>query len=315
LDHFQLEATLSSASGSGVPPNFIDARRCTVQLENGHLYLDAIVAPARSLIGYDEPRSAQMSAAETVALIDAMSIRHRCVALTAGHDDALILAEEILTRGGGEKTPITVVPAERGEPEGVDGLLVAFENASLGRSGRWLTSTGWVRPPDAIVIGDALAGGAPFAAVLAEQRHCDANLPALRFKNCSAESLARVGAVMTTTRDEELLEYAPTLDRYLRDRLESVLATNGAFGVIEFSPLRAVITMPTPVAGARLKRRLCERGVLVGLDEQSRVVIAPPLVIRPAEIDVISGALRAAAFDRPWRPALCCPACAAIAAD
>ena len=306
---------LSSPPGSSVPFNFIDARRCTVQLKNGHLYLDAIVAPARSLIGYDEPRSAQISAAETVALIDAMSVRHRCVALTASHDDALKLAEEILTRGSGEKTPITFAPAERGEPEGADGPLVAFENASLGRTGHWLASAAWARLPDVIIIGDALAGGAPFAAVLADQRYCDANLPALRFKSCSAESLARVGAVMTTIRDEELLEYAPILDHYLRDRLESVLATNGAFGAVEFSPLRAVITMPTQVAAARLKRRLCERGVLVGLDEQSRVVIAPPLVIRPAEIDVISGALRAAAVDRPWRPALCCPVCAAVVAD
>ena len=113
----------------------------------------------------------------------------------------------------------------------------------------------------------------------------------------------------------ELLEFAPTLDRYLRERLESVRASSGAFDVIDFSPLRAVITMPTAAAGARLKRRLCERGVLVGLDEQGRVVIAPPLAIRPAEIDVISGALRAAATNRPWRPSLCCPACAGIAAE
>jgi acetylornithine/succinyldiaminopimelate/putrescine aminotransferase len=315
LDHFQSDATTSGTPRSSVPLNVIDARRCTVQLENGHLYLDAIVAPARSLIGYDEPRSAQMSAAETVALIDAMSVRHRCVALTASHDDALKHAEVILTRGSEKKPAITVIPAERGEPQGAAELLVAFENASLGRCGRWLASAGWAQVPDVIVIGDALAGGAPFAAVLADQRYCDANLPALRFNSCSAQSLARVGAVMTTIRDEELLEYAPALDHYLRDRLESVLATNGTFGVVEFSPLRAVITMPTQVAAARLKRRLCERGVLVGLDEQSRIVIAPPLVIRPAEIDVISGALRAAAVDRPWRPALCCPACAAIVAD
>jgi acetylornithine/succinyldiaminopimelate/putrescine aminotransferase len=315
LDHFQSQATLSSVAGSGVPLNFIDARRCTVQLENGHLYLDAIVAPGRSLIGHDEPRSAQMSAAEAVALIDAMSARHRCVALTTGHDEALTLAAEILTRRSGEGTSITVVPAEHGEPQGADDPLVAFENVSLGRSGRWLASTGWGRPPDAIVIGDALAGGAPFAAVLADQRLCDADVPALRVRSCSAESLARVAAVMTTVRDQGLLEYLPALDRYLRDRLESVAATQSAFGVIEFSPLRAIITMPTPVAGARLKRRLCERGVLVGLNERGGVVIAPPLVIRPAEIDVISGALRAAAVDRPWRPALCCPACAAVATD
>lgn len=313
MDHFQSAAT--RATNASAPTDFVDARRCTVQLKNGHLYLDAIVAPSRSLIGYDDPRPTQISVAETVALIDAMSMRHCCVALTSSHDEALRIAEEILSRASEEKAPIIVVPAERGELERADGLLVAFENGSLGRSGRWLASTGWLRSPDAIVIGDALAAGAPFAAVLVDHRYCDANLPPLRFKSCSAGSLARVGAVIKTVQDEQLLECAPILDRYLRDRMESVLATNGVFGVIEFSSLRVVITMKTQIAGARLKRRLCERGVLVGLDDENRVVIAPPLVIRPAEIDVITGALRAAASDRPWRPALCCPACATIAAD
>jgi hypothetical protein len=307
VDHFQP----GTASAAAIALNFVDARRCTVQLENGHLYLDAIPTPARSLLGYDEPRSTALSSAEIIALIDAMSERHRCVALTDSHDNALAFAKEIVARG--RKT--SVIDAEHGEPEAASGPVIVFENVSLGRSGRWLDSANWTRLPDAIVIGEALAGGAPFAAVLVDRAYCDGPTQTLQLNGCSAESLARVGSIMATARDEQLLEYAPVLDRYLRERIESVRATNGSFGAIELAPLRAVITMPTPSAGARLKRRLCERGVLVGLDEQGRVVIAPPLVIRPAELDVISGALRAAATDQPWRPAVCCPACAEIAAN
>jgi adenosylmethionine-8-amino-7-oxononanoate aminotransferase len=315
LDHFQPE-TLAAASAVGSALNFIDARRCTVQLENGHLYLDAIAAPPRSLLGYDEPRSAQLSAAETIAFIDSMSAEYRCWALTSGSEEALALAREHVARLTGIRAPPSVVSPEEGEPAEADGLVIAFENASLGRSGRWLACADWTRPPAAIVIGEVLAAGAPFAAVLAGHAHGDAALLGSVHNSCDAESLARAGAVIATVREEGLLDDAPRLDRYLRERLESVRTTNGAFGVIEYSPLRAVITMPTPAAGARLKRRLCERGVLVGLDEQrGRVVIAPPLVIRPAEIDVISGALRAAATDRPWRPALCCPVCTAIGAE
>ncbi len=311
MDHFQPDAAAATRAGAAAAINFVDARRCTVQLENGHLYLDAIPAPARSLLGYDEPRSASLSAAEVVALIDAMSTRHRCVALTDSDDSAFAFAKKIV--GHGKKAAI--IPAEQGEPAAAPGPVIAFENVSLGRSGKWLESANWTRSPDAIVIGEALAGGAPFAAVLVDRAHCDGASPTLQANRCSAESLARVGSIMATVHQEQLLEYAPALDRHLRERLESVRATNGVFGTVEQSSLRAVITMPTPSAGARLKRRLCERGILVGLDEQGRVVIAPPLVIRPAELDVISGALRAAATDRPWRPAVCCPACAQIVAE
>lgn len=310
MDHFQPDATATTEARAATALNFVDARRCTVQLENGHLYLDAIPAPARSLLGYDEPRSASLSAAEVVALIDAMSTRHRCVALTDSDDSAFAVAEKII--GNGRQAAI--IAAEQGEPKAAPGPIIAFENASLGRSGNWLVSANWTRSPDAIVIGEALAGGAPFAAVLVDRAHCGEASPPLQANRCSAESLARVGSIMETVRQEQLLQSAPVLDRYLRERLDSVRATNGVFGTVELSSLRAVITMPTPSAGARLKRRLCERGILVGLDEQGRVVIAPPLVIRPAELDVISGALRAAASDRPWRPAVCCPACAEIAA-
>jgi Aminotransferase class-III len=314
LDHFQLGAAPFAAVARGIAGEYVDARRCTVQFENGHLYLDAIAAPSRALLGYDAPPPVQLSVEATVARIDGMSETYRCIALTAGLEEAVTIAADLVARGRGEQGPHRIVKAEQREREDSDEPLIALENESLGRSGRWLASTGWNRPPDAIVIGDALAGGAPFAAVLADKANCEVamNTPWI---TCPGETLQRAGAMIEAVLAERLLEQVPALDRYLHERIDSVRATCGDFGAVDFSPLRAVITMPTLAAGARLKRRLCERGVLVGLDEQGRVVVAPPLVIRPAEIDVISGALRAALVDRPWRPAACCPACEAIAAE
>ena len=110
MDHFQPDAAAATRAGAAAAINFVDARRCTVQLENGHLYLDAIPAPARSLLGYDEPRSASLSAAEVVALIDAMSTRHRCVALTDSDDSAFVFAKKIV--GHGKKAAI--IPGRAG---------------------------------------------------------------------------------------------------------------------------------------------------------------------------------------------------------
>ena len=109
----------------------------------------------------------------------------------------------------------------------------------------------------------------------------------------------------------ELGGFAPFLDRHLRDRLLSVRTICPQIASIDFAALRATIAFAPSVDGAMIKRRLCERGVLAGLDRRGHLVIRPPLAIRPAELDVISGSLRAALTGAPsWRPAECCAACA-----
>jgi hypothetical protein len=55
---------------------------------------------------------------------------------------------------------------------------------------------------------------------------------------------------------------------------------------------------------------MCERGVLVGIDAEGQLAIDPPLPLRIAEADVITGALRGALLDLPMVSASpCCPAC------
>ena len=289
-----------------------DARRCTVQLENGHLYLDANAAAVRVLLGYDAPRSFGVSPTTAVALIERMADGYRCVAVAAKHDEAIAVATAIARKDRGE-IDIRIAEGDDEEPaETRRAVLISSENRSLGRTGRWLRSEGWSRKPDFVLVGDALTGGVPFAAVLARNPPSDRSAPLI---TCAAVALAHAGATIQTVIAENLLEEAPLLDRYFRERLNSVRDTCGEIGDFDFFPLGVTIRLSTPTAAARLKRKLCERGVLVGLDDQSRIVIAPPLVIRPAEIDVISGTLRAAVMNRRWRPSLCCPDCQAIAAE
>jgi hypothetical protein len=305
-DHFRSGAASPPPERRGEP---IDARRCTVQLQNGHLYLDAAAAPAQCLLGYDAPRPLGPSATSLVERIERMAPAYRCIALLADRGEAVALAVQRLQEDGG--AAVQVVDAAETEADDAARTLIALENDSLGRSGAWLSSPAWRRPPRAIVIGEAMSGGAPFAAVLICSQAAPDRAPVVR---CHAETLDRAGAIVETVETEQILAQVPALDRYLRERLNSVRDTSEVAG-LDFGALRAAITPPARISGPRLKRRLCERGVLVGLDEHGRIVIAPPLVIRPAEIDVISGALRAALTDRRWRPAPCCPACSSIAAD
>jgi len=200
--------------------------------------------------------------------------------------------------------------------------VIAFENESFVRCGVWLASSAWRVPAPAVIVGPALAAGKPFAALLVR---ADA-LPSL--DTAAAEALAgaapppaqetidtAAGMVQAIGR-EDLLRRSVENAHYLNQRLDSLRATCSQIAGIDMAGLAAVIRFAPFFPGARLKRQLCERGILAGLRTPSQLLVLPPLAIRPAEIDAITGSLRAALLGQPaWRQAVCCVSCTVIAAE
>lgn len=250
LDH--LSQTEWSKPPSIVSENLpvVDARRCTVQLENGFLYLDVIAAPAHALLGYDAPQPARTSASRAVALIDLMAEGYRCVALTATHEEAVAIAMTMAPRRCGQ-ADVQIIDAHDGEPATTPETFIVVENQSLGRAGRWLASAGWRRRPNFVVVGDALSAGAPFGAVLAAMTDGTTDTFAPPIVACDDATLDRVGATIQSVIAEQLLEGAPALDNYFRERLKAVRETCREIGAFNFSPLRVLITLRTPNAGVR----------------------------------------------------------------
>jgi 4-aminobutyrate aminotransferase-like enzyme len=292
----------------GMDPSFpdaiVDARASTVQLGNGYLYLDAAADPARALLGYDDPAPAPAGAADVAALLESFAPGYRTLALAADRAAAVAAARGLAVDDA------VVVDALDGEPALVSGAVVAVENRSLGRTGRWLASRSWGRPPEVVVIGEAIAAGAAFGAVLARADIAGARRTGLA-ADLDAATLARVAGVVAAAETAGLRQSAARLGDYLAERLAALAAVDNAILAVEGLPFGARLAFRS-VSALRMKRKLCERGVLVGLDGD-RLVILPPLVMRPAEIDVITGALRGALHDTPtWRPSACCAACAAI---
>ena len=79
---------------------------------------------------------------------------------------------------------------------------------------------------------------------------------------------------------------------------------------VEGSGLSFRLRFAPPLAAMQIRRRMCERGVLVGIDAAGRLAIDPPLALRIAEADVITGALRGSILDLPMVSAsACCGAC------
>jgi len=290
--------------------NPVDARRCTVQLSTGRLYLDALATPATALLGHDLPLTPAVDEATVQQMLSSLAPGYACVAMTQTFSAAADLAAQI-----GEDGSLVEINAIAGEPATPGRPLVALENETLGRTGRWLASSAWKHAPDMIVVGEALALGSPFTAVLARDGFAAGRAPASRahvlaYQPASPESLARVSAAITEVESEGLLQQGRDVADYLMARLAAVRESCPQIESVEGVGLSIRVTLASPHTAAQIRRGMCERGVLVGVDGPRRLAINPPLPLRIAEADVITGALRGALLGLPLPSApVCCAAC------
>lgn len=290
----------------------VEARRCTVQMQNGFLYLDALASPATALLGHDRPAP---EAIDRPGLMQTLSKLHReyeCVALDTGAEAMVPIAEQIAAAIGGNGHGPRVVNAASGEPEFIGGITISLEDETIGRSGAWLVSPAWRNKPDLIVLGSTLAAGESFGALLISRRTVDRGSlnSKVRAAPVPAEIMALVQGVVVSVERQQLIEHGRNLAKYFNERMNAAQAACKQIAAIRFGALSANVRLQPGTSAAQLKRRLCERGVLVGVDEENGLVIRPPLSMRLAEIDVISGVLRGIMHGAlTTRISACCAAC------
>jgi hypothetical protein len=286
----------------------VDARRCTVQLSTGLLYLDAAAQPATALLGHDVLRETTTDAKSAHALLSSLAPTYRCVAMARDFPSA-VGAAEMLLRARGDA--VERLDAALGEPSHAPAALIAIENETLGRRGVWLASSLWTRTPDVIVVGDALSQGLPFGALLA-RADVVADMPQPTVNDEPNDAAARAAAVIGAVEAEGLIEDGRRTADHLAERLRAAQSVCREIERVETAGLSARVTLAKPLTAARIRRAMCERGVLVCVDNVGRLVIDPPLCMRAAEIDVIAGAMRAAVLGLPISGvSACCAACQA----
>jgi acetylornithine/N-succinyldiaminopimelate aminotransferase len=281
----------------------LEARRCTVQLSTGRLYLDAVASPATALLGHDLPTIQTTDEPSVERMLSSLVPGYVCLAMKSSFAAAADFAAQIGRSSAGVAGRVAEINAFDGEPTGTADVLVVHENETLGRTGRWLASANWKRRPDLVVVGDALALGFPFGAVLARGgRECN--------HDADSASLARVAAAFAAVESEGLLQQGREVAEYLTARLVSVCESCPEIEEVKGLGLSFRISFAPPLPATQVRRRMCERGVLVGIDAAGRLAIDPPLPMRIAEADVITGALRGSLLDLPMVSAsACCAAC------
>jgi acetylornithine/succinyldiaminopimelate/putrescine aminotransferase len=299
-------ARLRQASGQELE-RLIDAKRCTVQLSTGRLYLDALATPATALLGHDRPAEIAVDADSALRILSSLVPGYRSLAATSDTEAASLLARRFARSIA---DTVGEVNAIFGEPSRDRSLLIVRENQTLGRCGSWIASAGWTCRPELVVLADALAQGMPFGAVLARDDVAERfSQPSCR-NDCTPAALARVVAVVAAVEADGLLEHGRSVAAYLLERLKAVQRLCPQLAAIDGVGLSVRVTFAGRETAVQIRRQMCERGVLVGVDEERRLTIDPPLALRIAEVDVITGALRGAILGSPLSSAsVCCSAC------
>jgi acetylornithine/N-succinyldiaminopimelate aminotransferase len=236
-------------------------------------------------------------------MLSLLSPGYVCLAMKSNFAAAVELAARFSRSAVGAKGRVVEINALDGEPSAGAEVFVVHENETLGRTGSWLASAAWRRAPDLVVVGDALALGFPFGAVLGRGGQGGDN-------DTDSATLARVAAAVAAVESEGLLRQGREVADYLMLRLLAMRESCPQIETVEGAGLSFRVTLTPPFTAAQIRRRMCERGVLVGVDGAGRLAIDPPLALRIAEADVITGALRGAILGLPMVSASpCCAAC------
>lgn len=274
-----------------------------MQLSTGRLYLDAVASPATALLGHDVPGLPSTDAATVERMLSSLEHGYVCLAMKSNFAAAADFATRFGRSAAGAEGRVVEINALDGEPLGGADVLVVHENETLGRAGRWLGSGAWRCAPDLVVVGEALALGFPFGAVLGRGGQRGDH-------DADSATLARVAAAITAVENEGLLRQGREVAEYLMARLLAMRESCPQIEKVEGTGLSIRVVFTPPLSAVQIRRRMCERGVLVGVDEAGRLAIDPPLPLRIAEADVITGALRGAILDLPMVSASpCCAAC------
>lgn len=290
-----------------------DSRSCTVQGKNGFLYLDAAPNTAHAMLGHNKLSVSQTSQRQVQDKLSGLSENYRCVSLSRSSNEALKIAQDLVTQLFSDSKELKVIdpisasyesdPVVNSDACMEKLVLVADERQSIARTGEWFVSNSWKNKPSFIIVGEALAAGHPFGAVFA---HRTIEMDDLT-NSASQQSLEVVNATLEAIARENLLSDTARLKKYFSEKLLSLRSTCPQDMEIKSVGLNAQITFATPELTEETLIGLRERGIILATDEQCTLKIYPPLTIRAAEIDAISGSLRAQLMGWPASlPAPCC---------
>ena len=251
------------------------------------------------------------SAAGELAAALAEVDRQLAVAETSPWPAGALLVEPILGRGGLVEPPPGFLPALRARCDGVRMLLICDEvYTGCGRTGQWFACEHTGVIPDLLVLGKALSGSLPLAAVIGTPAAMSGWPPSTGEAIHTSTFLGNPVACAAALAQLEEIETRGLLARALEvgRRIERRAAGWQERGLIRKRTGRGLlqgVTMRSPAAAATLCTRALQQGVILLAEGAGDVLaLTPPAVITDRQLacalDIIEALLPRA--DDPRAP-------------
>jgi len=163
-------------------------------------------------------------------------------------------------------------------------LMLDEVQTGVGRTGAWFAFQHYGLTPDVLTLGKGVAGGVPIGAVLARDEVAAVLGPGDHGSTFGGNPLACAAAVavLDTIDAEELLDAATARGAELVAGLEQVRARTGLVEDVRAAGLLVGVDVAVP--GAAVTEAARARGLLVNAVGDRTLRLAPPLVVRAAEV-------------------------------
>jgi acetylornithine/N-succinyldiaminopimelate aminotransferase len=212
-----------------------------------------------------------------------------------GPDVCAIIAEAVQGEGGVNVAPPGFFDKLRAIADRHGALLLVDEvQTGIGRLGRFLATSGGVRP-DAVALAKGLGGGFPIGAMLTTEKLAGALPPGSHGSTFGGNALASAAAlaVLRILDEEKLVEGALTKGEALAGMLGRLCVElpEVCAGVRGEGLLRGLVLRPGLVAREVLPK-VQDAGVLLTAAGESVLRFSPPLVVKLEELEEGVKALR-----------------------
>ncbi len=182
--------------------------------------------------------------------------------------------------------------------------LIFDEIQTFCRIGHWFAAEHYGVTPDIIVLGKALGGGLPLAAIVIHDRLQGFSMAAEELHTFANNSLAQVCAIkqIDIIKRDNLLENTRRMGEYFASALEEMKEEFPEIGDVRAVGLHIGVEFvadpkskePIPEQTVRIREEALKRGAIFGLGGVRKNVlkIKPPLIITQGEADEVLDILR-----------------------
>jgi acetylornithine aminotransferase len=207
---------------------------------------------------------------------------------------AAVIVEPTLGEGGVVPPPSGYLAAARAACDESGALLIVDEvQSGIGRTGHWFASLADGVRPDVITLAKGLGGGLPIGACIGVGTAGELFAPGDHGSTFGGNPVACAAAlaVLTTIRDDHLLDNVKRVGEYLAEtltRIDSPLVDE-----VRGSGLWRALVLTAPRA-AEVEAAARKRGLLVNAVKPAAIRLAPALIVGEPEVDLAVERLRAA---------------------